>query len=121
MRLRHLSILQRISTYIGRLCIRFFSRAVHVYFARAVQFGIEVAEKFPILPLRNSEKFPILCIENTAGHKQFRDYADEFEYLTNSGVALAVKAISNPKFPLKESESKNLLKLYLSDVGLEQI
>lgn len=113
MRLRHLSILQGISTYIGRLCIRFFSRAE--------QFRIEVAEKFPILPLRNSEKFPILCIENTAGHKQFRDYADEFEYLTNSGVALAVKAISNPKFPLKESESKNLLKLYLSDVGLEQI
>ena len=60
-------------------------------------------------------------IENTAGHKQFSDYADEFEYLTNSGVALAVKAISNPKFPLKESESKNLLKLYLSDVGLGQI
>ena len=57
-------------------------------------------------------------IENTAGHKQFSDYADEFEYLTNSGVALAVKAISNPKFPLKESASKNLLKLYLSDVGL---
>lgn len=57
-------------------------------------------------------------IENTTGHKQFSDYADEFEYLTNSGVALAVKAISNPKFPLKESESKNLLKLYLSDVGL---
>ena len=27
-------------------------------------------------------------------------------------------AISNPKFPLLESESKNLLKLYLSDVGL---
>ena len=57
-------------------------------------------------------------IENKAGHKQFSDYADEFEYLTNSGVALAVRAISNPKFPLKESESKNLLKLYLSDVGL---
>ena len=115
MLLRHLSILQRISTYVGRFA---FARAC---FSRAVQFGIEVAEKFPILPLRNSEKFPILCIENTAGHKQFRDYADEFEYLTNSGVALAVKAISNPKFPLKESESKNLLKLYLSDVGLEQI
>jgi len=37
-------------------------------------------------------------IENTAGHKQFSDYADEFEYLTNSGVALAVKAISNPRY-----------------------
>lgn len=92
--------------------------AVQSTFHARYKFRIEVAEKFPILPLRNSEKFPILCIENTAGHKQFRDYADEFEYLTNSGVALAVKAISNPKFPLKESESKNLLKLYLSDVGL---
>ncbi|MCR5455455.1 MAG: AAA family ATPase [Bacteroidales bacterium] len=57
-------------------------------------------------------------IENTSGHKQFSDYADEFEYLTNSGIALSVQAISNPKFPLLESESKNLLKLYLNDVGL---
>ena len=57
-------------------------------------------------------------IETTAGHKQFSDYADEFEYLTNSGIALSVQAISNPKFPLLESESKNLLKLYMNDVGL---
>ena len=56
-------------------------------------------------------------IEDKKG-KRFSDYADEFEYLTNSGVALEVKAISNPHFPLKESESKNLLKLYLNDVGL---
>ena len=57
-------------------------------------------------------------IEETKGHKQFTDYAAEFEYLTNSGIALPVLAISNPKFPLLESESKNLLKLYLNDVGL---
>ena len=57
-------------------------------------------------------------IEDTGSHKQFSDYAEEFEYLTNSGIALAVQAISNPKFPLLESENKNLLKLYLNDVGL---
>lgn len=57
-------------------------------------------------------------IEGVRAHKQFSDYANEFEYLTNSGVALSVQAISNPSFPLIESESKNLLKLYLSDVGL---
>lgn len=57
-------------------------------------------------------------IEDTKKHKQFADYAEEFEYLTNSGVALSVQAISNPKFPLLESESKNLLKLYMNDVGL---
>lgn len=57
-------------------------------------------------------------IDNTKSHKQFSDYADEFEYLTNSGIALSVQAISNPKFPLLESETKNLLKLYMNDVGL---
>lgn len=56
-------------------------------------------------------------IENKVG-KHFTDYADEFEYLTNSGVALEVLAISNPHFPLAESEQKRLLKLYLNDVGL---
>ncbi len=57
-------------------------------------------------------------IEDKAGHKQFSNYAEEFEYLTNSGIALSVQAISNPRFPLLESESKSLLKLYLNDVGL---
>ena len=57
-------------------------------------------------------------IEQTKAHKQFSNYAQEFEYLTNSGVAIEVQAISNPKFPLRESEEKNLLKLYLNDVGL---
>ena len=56
-------------------------------------------------------------IENKTG-KHFADYADEFEYLSNSGVALEVLAISNPHFPLVESEQKRLVKLYLNDVGL---
>lgn len=45
-------------------------------------------------------------------------YQDEFEYLVKSGICNEVKAISNPRFPLDESESKNLLKLYYNDVGL---
>ena len=56
-------------------------------------------------------------IENKTG-KHFADYADEFEYLSNSGVALEVLAISNPYFPLLESKQKRLVKLYLNDVGL---
>jgi len=51
-------------------------------------------------------------------NKRFADYADDFDYLIESGITLEVKAISNPKFPLTESASKNLLKLYLNDVGL---
>ena len=56
-------------------------------------------------------------IENKRG-KTFNDYVDEFEYLISAGIALKVQAISNPSFPLIESAGKNLLKLYLSDVGI---
>ncbi len=45
-------------------------------------------------------------------------YQAEFEYLVKSGICNEVRAVSNPRFPLVESESKNLLKLYLNDVGL---
>jgi len=56
-------------------------------------------------------------IENKRG-KTFSDYEDEFDYLISAGIALDVQAISTPVFPLIESSGKNLLKLYLNDVGL---
>lgn len=49
---------------------------------------------------------------------RFSRYTEEFEYLISSGITLDVHAISNPKYPLKESVQKNLLKLYLNDVGM---
>ncbi|MCR5462719.1 MAG: AAA family ATPase [bacterium] len=45
-------------------------------------------------------------------------YSEDFEYLIHSGIAQCVKAVSNPIFPLIESSSKNLMKLYFNDVGL---
>ena len=56
-------------------------------------------------------------IEDKRG-KTFADYQDEFEYLISAGIALNVQAISTPVFPLIESSGKNLLKLYLNDVGI---
>ena len=56
-------------------------------------------------------------IENKKG-KRSSDYVEELEYLISSGISLEVLAVSNPKFPLKESEQKVLIKLYLNDVGL---
>jgi predicted AAA+ superfamily ATPase len=49
---------------------------------------------------------------------RFARYVDEFEYLLSSAISLGVNAIANPRFPLSESSQKNLLKLYLNDVGL---
>ncbi|MDO4669679.1 MAG: AAA family ATPase [Butyricicoccus pullicaecorum] len=56
-------------------------------------------------------------IENKKG-KTFLDYKDEFEYLVSAGIALNVQAVSTPVFPLIESGAKNLLKLYMNDVGI---
>ena len=68
--------------------------------------------------LENKKKRIIIKnIENIKG-KTYSQYQDEFDYLINSGIALEVKAISTPVFPLIESSSKNLLKLYLNDVGI---
>ena len=56
-------------------------------------------------------------IEDKKGRRA-DDYVDDIEYLISSGICLEVKAVANPKFPLAESERKNLLKLYLNDAGL---
>lgn len=45
-------------------------------------------------------------------------YEEEFDYLDASGITNSCRAISNPVFPLNESISKNLIKLYYNDVGL---
>jgi len=56
-------------------------------------------------------------IQNRHGDR-FDRYEEEFEYLVSSGISIDVHSISNPKYPLSESVQKNLLKLYLNDVGL---
>ncbi len=81
---------------------------------------LKIRKIYDLIPsnLENKKKRMVYKdIEGKKG-KTFSDYADEFEYLTNSGIALEVSAISNPHFPLIESEQKRLVKLYLNDVGL---
>lgn len=68
--------------------------------------------------LENKKKRIIIKdIQNKIGDR-FDNYLEEFEYLISSGTALEVSSISNPKYPLAESAHKNLMKLYLNDVGL---
>ncbi len=49
---------------------------------------------------------------------RYQRYIDEFNYLISSGIVLDTRAVSEPKFPLMQSSCKNLLKLYMNDVGL---
>ena len=81
---------------------------------------LKIRNIYDLIPSNLENKKKRIVYKNIEGKKgkTFSDYADEFEYLTNSGVALEVTAISNPRFPLVESEQKRLVKLYLNDVGL---
>ncbi len=56
-------------------------------------------------------------IEDKKG-KRMSDYMEEFDYLVSSGITLGVNAISKPSFPLVENSGKNLIKLYMNDVGI---
>ena len=106
--------------------VRAIQRDIHtLYKIDASQYDgakkLVIRKIYDMIPSNMENKKKRIIVKNIEGlkaHRQFSDYAEEFEYLTNSGIALAVQAISNPSFPLTESESKNLLKLYLSDVGL---
>lgn len=105
--------------------VRTAQRNIHeLYKIDASQYDeekkLKIRRIYDLVPSNLENKKKRIVYQHIEGKKgkRFSDYADEFEYLTNSGITLEVKGISNPHFPLKESESKNLLKLYLNDVGL---
>ncbi len=68
--------------------------------------------------LENKKKRVVIKdIEGKSG-KRMSNYQDEFDYILSAGIALGVQAISQPSYPLIENSGKNLLKLYINDVGL---
>ncbi|MDO4511716.1 MAG: AAA family ATPase [Bacteroidales bacterium] len=105
--------------------VRKVHKIIHdLYAVDASQYDMEnklkIRRIYDLIPSNLENKKKRVVFKNIEGKrwKKFTDYADEFEYLVASGVALGVNAISNPKHPLIESEVKNLIKLYLNDVGL---
>lgn len=85
-----------------------------------LQNKLKIQRIYDMIPstLENKKKRIIIKdIENIKG-KTYSHYQDEFDYLINSGICLEVKAISTLVFPLVSSSTKNLIKLYLNDLGI---
>lgn len=105
--------------------IREIQTEIHEYYAAdAAKYDsknkLKIERIYDLVPsnMENKKKRVVVKdIEDKKG-KTFNDYSDSFEYLISSGIALGVQAISNPTFPLIETTSKNLIKLYLNDVGI---
>ena len=105
--------------------VREIQSEIHDYYAADAskydeERKLKIRRIYDMIPsnLENKKKRVVAQkIEDKRG-KKFSDYQDEFEYLISAGIALNVQAISTPIFPLIESSGKNLLKLYLNDVGI---
>lgn len=81
---------------------------------------LKIRRIYDMIPssLENKKKRIVIKDIENKDWKRTDDYLEEFDYLICSGVALEVKAISTPTYPLIENSGKNLLKLYLNDVGI---
>lgn len=105
--------------------IRDIQREIHdLYITDATKYDeehrLKIARIYNLVPSNMENKKKRLIYKDIEDKKGSRadNYEEEIEYLISSGITLEVKAISNPLFPLAESTQKNLLKLYLNDVGL---
>jgi predicted AAA+ superfamily ATPase len=117
-----------INTYLSEkniVSVRNIQTEIHEYYASdASKYSLEnklkISRIYDLIPSNMENKKKRVVVKNIEGKrgKTFNDYQEEFEYLVSAGIALNVQAISNPKFPLIESASKNLIKLYLNDVGI---
>ena len=105
--------------------VREIQREIHEYYAADAskydeERKLKIRRIYDLIPsnMENKKKRVVAQrIEERKG-STFTDYEDEFDYLISAGIALNVRAISTPVFPLIESSGKNLLKLYLNDVGI---
>ena len=81
---------------------------------------LKIRRIFDMIPsnLENKKKRVVITDIEDKKWKRSNDYLDEFDYLISAGITLEVKAISTPTYPLAEHSGKNLLKLYLNDVGI---
>lgn len=81
---------------------------------------LKIRRIFEMVPsnLENKKKRLVIKDIENKSWKRSNDYSDEFEYFVSAGVVLEAKAISKPSYPLLENSGKNLMKLYLNDVGM---
>jgi len=110
--------------------LREIQNEIHEYYGMDAakydaQRRLKIKRIYDMIPsVMGSKKKRISYKEIEDKDKRYLDYANEFDYLISSGIALETKAVSTPVFPLlangitQTKGAKNLLKLYLNDVGL---
>lgn len=79
---------------------------------------LRIEEIFNLIPPELNAQNKRFVLKNLNENAKFSRYEDAFIWLKNAGVALPVYNVDEPRVPLLLSRSRNLFKLFLSDVGL---
>lgn len=77
-----------------------------------------ISEIFDMIPSELNAKNKRFILKNLNENFKLSRYTNNFIWLKDAGVALPTFCVSEPTVPLKLSQSTNLFKLFLSDVGL---
>ena len=79
---------------------------------------LQINHIYDLIPPELNEKNKRFILKSLNENAKYDRYHNGFLWLKNAGVAIPVYNVEEPKMPLKLSMSRNLLKLFLSDIGL---
>ncbi len=77
-----------------------------------------IDEIFDLIPSELNAKNKRFILKDLNENLKFSRYENSFLWLKNAGVALPTYNVEEPVVPLKLSRSRNLFKLFQSDIGL---
>ena len=77
-----------------------------------------IEDIFNLIPPELNAKNKRFILKRLNEHAKFERIEASFLWLTNAGVALPVYNVEEPKMPLLLARSRNLFKLFQSDIGL---
>ena len=77
-----------------------------------------IEEIFNLIPPELNAKNKRFILKRLNENAKYERYENSFLWLKNAGVAIPVYNVEEPKVPLLLARSRNLLKLFLNDIGL---
>ena len=95
--------------------IRLYKRDIAQYDPNAKLY---IEEIFNLIPSELNAKNKRFILKRLNEHAKFDRVENSILWLTNAGVALPVYNVEEPKMPLLLARSRNLFKLFQSDIGL---
>lgn len=100
---------------IQRDIIRLYKRDIAQY---DPENKLYIDDIFELIPPELNAKNKRFILKQLNENAKYERYRNSFLWLSNAGVALPVYNVEEPKMPLLLARSRNLFKLFQSDVGL---